>query len=140
MCTNILLASNVGCTQKRKLNAVNCPVAHALLNTCVVSPLNFIFRIYFFFLCLVLSPFIVRVCESRFCVGNLGSWFLLWLQAYISIQMHAWSLDSFSRTYLFFFGESGIDIRFILYPIILFTAHEHNRNLFIWKMVSNKMV
>lgn len=48
MCTNILLASNVGCTQKRKLNAVNCPVAHALLNTCVVSPLNFIFRIYFF--------------------------------------------------------------------------------------------
>lgn len=54
---------------------------------------GFAFELYisniFFFLCLVLSPFIVRVCESRFCVGNLGSWFLLWLQAYISIQMHA---------------------------------------------------
>lgn len=48
LCTNIFLASNVSCNQKRKLNAVNCPVAHALLNTCVVSPLNFIFRIYFF--------------------------------------------------------------------------------------------
>lgn len=113
MCTNIFLASNVSCNQKRKLNAVNCPVAHALLNTCVVSPLNFIFRIYFFFLCLVLSPLIVCVCESRFCVGYLGSWFLLWLQAYISIQMHAWSLDSFSRTWFFW----GVRNRYSIYII-----------------------
>lgn len=137
--------SEVQCTfgLERKLYVVNCP-GHELMYRLVICWCGFHFELYFKYILLsitvtLLLSSIHSAIELRWLVSITYSEYTVCARYRFQCNvLHLFFYFYFSRTdYSAFAG----DIRFTLFPIILFTAHEQNRNLFLYIPIGlfNKM-